>query len=259
MLARTATTTAMLAVVGTGSVTFAAPIAPSDPFLTVNFTAGARSGSVVIPLVDVTSSVAGVYYQYQVATNADLVDGFGKFAEIGVTAVVHAPEANLLSPAVPPQYHVTLGFNVRNFTTDTAFVDVFSPEISFAGIDGGVTVASSSFSMTDSSIENGGGNGSVGVVGQFAGGNMWRASYNGGLEYATILQGGNAAITGGDSANLAVTPIAGTVTSIRTQYSFSLSAEDQASGTSSFGIIPAPGAAALLAMGGAVTARRRRR
>jgi MYXO-CTERM domain-containing protein len=42
------------------------------------------------------------------------------------------------------------------------------------------------------------------------------------------------------------------------RYRFSLTANDEASGTSSFEIVPAPGAIALLGMGGLLAARRRR-
>jgi hypothetical protein len=78
---------------------------------------------------------------------------------------------------------------------------------------------------------------------------------------STPFAGDSVSISGDFPGGGAFTPIAGEVTHIASRFSFTLSANDLASGTSIFRVVPvpAPAAATLLGLGGLVGARRRRR
>lgn len=117
------------------------------------------------------------------------------------------------------------------------------------------------------------GNGAT-LTGNYAGNKAYRAFYNGavpgaGATFATLVDGlvvPGAIVTDTTSEAFPVlagtfSPIAGPVSTMSSQFSFLLTADDLASGTSSYVIrdqIPTPGAVSLLGLAGLVVARRRR-
>lgn len=150
---------------------------------------------------------------------------------------------------------VTLFFDVQAGNAMTTFT-IASGVLSFPTITNGQAKASSAVTVTDNN-----GNG-VTMTGLESGGNMYRAAYNGqpGTTFAT-LNGGPINAGAWDSTNnnasLGFQLVPGAVSSIWAEYSFKLSANDSASATSTFVLIPTPGA---LALGGlALVALRRRR
>jgi hypothetical protein len=100
------------------------------------------------------------------------------------------------------------------------------------------------------------------------GAGMYRSQYNGvfptGTDFATLLAspvsaaGFSTVTSSEDFMGGAFVPIGTTVDDISAAWQISLTAFDQASGTSVFTVVPAPGSMALLGAGTLLAARRRR-
>lgn len=129
--------------------------------------------------------------------------------------------------------------------------------VNFAPIVGGTAAASAAITVADVD-----GNGAS-MSPLAPGGSMYQANFNGlvpaGINYASFFNGAlSGAIGGSDSASQGPTVIPFAVTDISAAFSFELSANDLASGTSTFSIVPAP--AGMMAVGlGLLTVTRRRR
>jgi hypothetical protein len=158
-----------------------------------------------------------------------------------------------------PQVNMT--FSVQSGGTATSFT-ITSGLLSFPGINPATGRASAGVTVTDL-----GGNGaSMSNPGGF----LYRADYNGlvpgGTNFASLLSSPVSAgafstnsVSDSNPAGPGFDPIAGTVVDMSAQFSFTLSANDSASGTSTWIVIPSPGAAGILALAAAVGAGRRRR
>lgn len=103
------------------------------------------------------------------------------------------------------------------------------------------------------------------ATGAFEGGKLFQARYNDGVVWATLVNTmsaprGSSAI--GEERRPAIADwetIPDTVWAIQSEYKFTLSALDSASGTSTFEIVPEPASLLLVALGGAFCLIRRRR
>jgi uncharacterized protein (TIGR03382 family) len=159
---------------------------------------------------------------------------------------------------------VQLNFSVSAGSLTTVFT-ITSPLLSFASINQAEGRASAGVTGTDTD-----GDGVVVMPASQPG--LYTSRYNGALPggtlFADLLTGpisapafssnsGNDSFPGGG----AFSAIAGAVSDMNSRYNFSLTANDEASGTSTYEIrpIPAPGALALLGLGGFLASRRRRR
>lgn len=253
-----------------------ADITPSDPFLRINVNSGAYVGwfNVDLSSADV-QALPGAAYLYTLPVAGDFVydnnDAGMALAQINeLSVLVYSPEAAGFGLITDPEYRVNLNFNVTNLLGTTATINMFSTSIAFPGVTDWAGAASASFSATDTNLD-----GNLDVVGQFANGNMWQASYNGGTDFATILQGGSSNVFAdtiggfenfpfdadpldGILPNPQYVPIPGMISSMMTKYSFSVTSGDSVAGTSTFVIVPTPGAAVLLALGGVAFSARRR-
>jgi hypothetical protein len=156
-------------------------------------------------------------------------------------------------------------FNVSSGVTNTTFT-INSAIVSFADI-ADLGRASAFIGVTDSATF--GTPGQVVMTGLQPGGNAFQARYNAGNTPFSNLVGSTTfndpshpgfsdSLVGFSDPGNNFTPLGGFANSINSQFKFSLTSFDRASGTSTFEVIPAPGAAALLALGGLATARRRR-
>ncbi len=155
---------------------------------------------------------------------------------------------------------VSVNFNIASTSQNTNFT-ISSPLLSFPTMTGAQGAASAAVTVTDL-----GGDGAVLTP---MGSGAYRAGYNGlipgGTQFASLLASpvvaapfstanANQDFPGGG----AFVPIAGTVDDISARWQFTMSADDLASGTGVFTVVPAPSALGLVVVGGLVGSRRRR-
>lgn len=132
-------------------------------------------------------------------------------------------------PVVKLNFDVYAGSSLTNFTITSAIV-------SFPTIVGKGT-ATAAVTVTDND-----GNGAA-ANGLYDDGKFYQARYNGSTLFASLVSGPVAADPySSEIARQTVPPwvAMGSVSSIQSQFSFNLTAEDGASGTSSFTVIPVP-------------------
>jgi hypothetical protein len=152
---------------------------------------------------------------------------------------------------------VSLNFAVTAGAADTTFT-IMSPVVGFPGIANPQAFATATATLTD---QNGGG---ATMTGLFSADRVYEASYNGGSVFADLVLPLVAApddsTIGNDRFPAAGrVPIAATVSSIQSEYGFTLSALDSASGTSRFDIVPEPSSFVLAALGFAALVWHKRR
>lgn len=184
---------------------------------------------------------------WTLASPISIMDGLNTIATIDAASFVYIGD-----PQVNFDFTVTAGAAVVEITVSSAL-------LSFTTINSASGFATASLSFIDDGL------GAATLTGLGPGGAAYVSQYNG------FVPGGTA------FANLLTTPLSGTssdtdefplgggfaaigvpVFDMSAQFHFSLSANDQAIGSSSFEIIPAPGALGLLAIGLIGTRRRRR-
>lgn len=153
-------------------------------------------------------------------------------------------------PVVSLAFAVSAGNVPTNFTITSAV-------LGFPAINNPSAVASASITVTDTDLNG------ASVVGLQPGANVYQARYNNPLvTYANLVTGiaAGAGLSNSDSGSLppaGMQVIPGLVDEIQAQYKFTLSANDLASGTSSFVVVPEPASMGLLALSGLVLLRRR--
>jgi hypothetical protein len=152
---------------------------------------------------------------------------------------------------------VNLQFAVQAGNTDTTF-DITSAVVSFTALNNPWAYASAGVTLTGDS------DGAT-ITGLLDGGSVYQATYNSSTVFASLVSGFTI------PADQTVTqpgryPASGTVTiptsvsSIQSEFKFTLSALDQASGTSRFEVVvPEPATISLLVLGGLAMLRRNRK
>ena len=151
---------------------------------------------------------------------------------------------------------VDLGFSVQAGATATQF-SIASAKLSFATIAAATGSANTAYNLTDWNGDE------ATLTGLFAGGGAYKAQYNGfpnGTLFSELI---TSPITAGSFESMPANgtysaAIAGSVSDMSARIEFELSAEDLASGTSTFEItpIPEPAGLLLLVVGGALLRRR---
>jgi hypothetical protein len=144
-------------------------------------------------------------------------------------------------PSVGLSFAVSAGNAATTFTITTA-------SVSFPGIANAKGFASAGVTLTDGNPLPGNG-ASLSLTKNHTG--LYQATYNAGTTFAELLGPLSIPSKGSisDNANSGTQVIAGTVTDIQASYSFTLSANDLASGTSQFQVVPEPSVVALLVFG----------
>lgn len=152
---------------------------------------------------------------------------------------------------------VSLGFAATAGAADTHFI-ITSSTVSFPTINNAQGRTSAAVTLTES-------NGDTATLTGFKpGGTLFDARYNGLNTFANLLTGPYSKGAFGSTSDSDEFPgggafgLVGNVSDISIQWDFELSAHDQASGTSVFVVVPAPGALGLIGIGGLALVRRRR-
>jgi hypothetical protein len=144
---------------------------------------------------------------------------------------------------------VSLGFAVSAAAVDT-HITVTSSTVSFVPLVNPLAFATAAITVTDDDSSPSGAT----VTGLFPGSLAYRATYNGATTFADLVAPVSAAtdssaIGSGRFPLAGLTVIAGAVSSISSQFDFMLSANDSASGTSRFNVVPEPSSLALALVG----------
>ena len=153
---------------------------------------------------------------------------------------------------------VGLSFAVSAGNADTTFT-ITTASVSFPGLTSATGFASAGVTLTDRDSIPGNG-ASLALTKTNTG--LYQATYNSGTTFSELLGTLSIANKGTISANAnsGFQAIGGTVTDIQASYSFTLSKNDSASGTSQFEVVPEPSVFAMMVFGliSLVLARRRR-
>jgi hypothetical protein len=141
---------------------------------------------------------------------------------------------------------VGIEFGIRAGSTDTTY-NILSGVVSFTAFEDAVGFASAGITLTDRAAAG------ATITGLFDEGKAHQARYNGTSVFANLVS--SFGITGNTKTAFERKPaigdelISGTVTSIESEFWFTLSANDSASGTSTFSVIPIPEPATLVILG----------
>lgn len=227
----------------------------TDPGLTFTATNAGGTGSITVPLANGAPLPGGGWQWVLVGPPINIV---APSNEILGTLTQGSITMNDTGGLVASSFAVTAGNSNTNFQIASALV-------SFSGLGNPQARASAGITVTDNT-----GNGAS-VVGNLAGGSVYGAHYNGmapgGTTFASLIAGGviEPSAFGSESSNQsfpaapgAFSTIIGAVGSMSTMWDFTVTAGDQASGTSVFVLIPAPSGLAALGVAGLVMGRRRR-
>lgn len=149
-------------------------------------------------------------------------------------------------PQVNANFNLTAGALNTTFTVSSTLLAVL-PNTYTGQCSGQINISDGDGDGATMSLVNAGG--------------MYQAMYNGPTVFANLFPTALvAAPFNGNSASASFGPAAipGTVNDMSAQYVFSLTANDTATGTSVFTIVPAPASVGLLGVGGLLAMRRRR-
>ena len=220
----------------------------------VTFTAtGTVSGSIRTGSAEFTIPAGGyLLYTQPLSDACEILDSDGHC--LGRVTLVEYESIG--DPAVRLRFDVVAG------ASDTTFL-ITSPTVGFSPIVNPSAYAQASMTVTA-------GDTAATATGLEAGTKSFKASYtnisNSTTGWAYLLNPLTAVAEGGaDSGDRRPTTapnyetIPATVKSISAEYSFTLTAENEASGTSRFEVLPEPATLGLMALGAVVLAARRRR
>ncbi len=180
-------------------------------------------------------------FSYDFAGSLDLTSGSNTIAQL-----------TSLSLSFQDDPMIFLDFNVTAGGADTT-ITFTTGTLSFSPLFNPTAVASGGLTVTDNS-----GNG--GWANPASGANAHYAYYNGGSIYAQFIGPISflPPFNTGDANGNFPGAIAGNVSDMHVVRAFTLSANDSASGTSSYVIVPAPAGLGLLGLAGLMGSRRRR-
>lgn len=185
-----------------------------------------------------------------VAGQADWALGTPRDITVGGVQLGQIKELAFQSDSEP---FVNLHFSVEAFALDTTF-EINSAVVTFGALLDADAYASAGVTLTGD--EDG-----ATLTGLFDGAS-YQARYDAGILYANLVRGfsvdADQTLTHSDRSPAAGYNTISTISSIESQFKFTLSALDQASGTSRFYVTPEPATLALLGLCGLALIRRRK-
>lgn len=249
---------ASAAAVGVAADRATAVTTASDPYVQVRATSGSLSGLYNVPIGDVFvfTDVDQDIFFWQAPSAVPILDGSTVVATL-VSMTVLAGRNTLPSGEV--RYGIDIDYQVvagsgGSGSLPTTF-ELFSPTLFFDTILNATALTSGTFGGTDQN--NDGITLTPGLPGGFAYTTTYDASTFQSLFDSALSNVSGGSVGVGGPANPSFLPI-GTASSMQAKLKFTVTAGDSAGGTSTYSIAPAPGAAALLGLGGLLVGRRRR-
>jgi hypothetical protein len=218
------------------------------------------NGQLQTALFQVRSDSAEVYYDevsgtygWDLQSPLDLVSQEGTLLGVLRQGSIRAIE----DPVVSVNFAVSAGAVMTSF-------DITSTQLSFANINSATGSASAAFSAND---DSGDGLVTVSHAGSFLNNALYVARYNNvALPLDGTDFGGGLLVSGpyshpavtGDAGSVPNQVIPGTISNMQAGFQFTVTPGDFVSGTSTFTVVPAPGAVGLLGLAGLIVSRRRR-
>jgi MYXO-CTERM domain-containing protein len=235
-----------------------AAITVSDPFIVINAQSGAFSGSYSVPLSDATpySDPSSDLWYWSNQFQVPIMDGSHVVATLVSMTVIAGRQ---VQPDGSQRFGIDVDYTVVAGAGQTRF-EMITPTLGFNPINGASATTSATRIGTDQDFNG------ISINPALLSGFGYEAKYNGGTLFQsyfnTPLSNPSAGGSVNESANMtpagAFLPLIGPVSSMQARFMFDVSANDSSGGTSTYSITPAPGAAALLGLGGLLAARRRR-
>jgi hypothetical protein len=212
----------------------------SDPVIVINASSSLGQGTLSIPYIPGNYNPVTGVYNWSLPNSVDILG-----ANEAVIATI-----SQLSTFIMVDPVVNVGFVMTAGAANTS-VSISSATLTFAAIAGASGQASAQIGATDTD-----GNGAS-ITGGFGGNLGYRATTNVGT-FTTIVPGFNVGMFGSDNRNGNTPSTAiGSVTNMSSEFNFTVSANDAASGTSVFVVVPEPASLALLGLGGLFALRRK--
>lgn len=215
-------------------------------FITVTATNASGTGSWSVPIPDGWKFPEDGTFDWELANPVQIRNA----TNTATVATIDSMSMNLVEdPQVLLNFATTAGPFATNFTFT-------SPLLAFAPIVNPDAFATAGLTVTDNADDG------ATLTGLFPGSKAYRAIYNTNIDWAYLVSPVVAAAEGtalGTERQPLVgrTTIAAAVSNISSEFSFTLTANDSASGTSRFDIIPEPGSLTMIAMSGLLLFRRR--
>jgi hypothetical protein len=157
-----------------------------------------------------------------------------------------------LTMDVDPEVGIEFGVRAGSSATTYSFL---SDVVYFSPLVNPTATASAGITLTDRGPTAG-----ATITGLFPGGKTHQARYNSSIVFANLVSGfsiPSGTLTASEASGSV--NIIDTLTSIESEFYFTLSARDSASGTSTFSVVPEPATIALLGLGALSLLRRKRR
>ena len=212
---------------------------------------GAKAGVVNFSIT--VSADNGVSQVDQTFNGSGYTNADGTFVwALGAPTAILDGSIDSLKLTVNSDPEVDIEFGFKNGGSPLAY-KILSDVVSFDPIVDPTADASAGVTLTDRAAPG------ATITGLFDGGKTFQATYNDSSVFANLVNGFS--ITGGTKTASEDTPnqvINDTLTDIESEFYFQLSANDAASGTSTFEVVPEPATICLLGLGALTTIRRRR-